>query len=59
MHTDKPEKRVWFPRWAEALAREPWPESQREAYRRVISGGRPSNGGPTSGRHPGNRLEPG
>ncbi|MCX7723569.1 MAG: hypothetical protein N2379_11025, partial [Verrucomicrobiae bacterium] len=30
-------KRVWFPGWAEVLAHEPWPASQREAYRRVTA----------------------
>ncbi len=36
MDKDKLERRVWFPGWAEALAREPWPLAQREACRRVI-----------------------
>jgi integron integrase len=37
MNKDKLEKRVWFPGWAEALAREPWPPARREACRRIIA----------------------
>lgn len=36
MNSERIEKRVWFPEWAEVLAQEPLAEGQREAYRRVI-----------------------
>lgn len=36
MNSDRLEKRVWFPEWAEVLAQELLAEGQREAYRRVI-----------------------
>ncbi len=37
MNKDKLEQRVWFPGWAGALAREPWPPARRETCRRVIA----------------------
>jgi len=37
MNQDKLEKRVWFPGWAGALAREPWSPARRQAFRRIIA----------------------